>query len=543
MNQQPPQRSVLHALLSVLTRKAPEQAKQHVQPPQRPAPDDYDAWHAYWEAQDQSWRTEPEIDTKRQKELERCRAIKPDIERGIYPFSGMKLSRADVEWLLITLENGRGPVDWNDEKQKGREGLDLRRVNVRQVNLSGLPLARLRGSTTVVAGKLPRDYDINSALHAEGASFENAHLEDAHLSYAHLKEAVFAYAHLEGVDLSLASLEEAVFAYAHLEDADLSAAVLEGALFIYAQMKTANLYVARLEKTDFGHGWLEKANLQEAHLQDANLEAAHLEGAYLGSAHLEGAKLCSAFFDQSTNLERVILENKALGCASLADIHWGDVNVSVVDWSQVTVLGDEQRARRRDEGGKTKESRTRVDEYQTRIDEHLTAVRANRQLAIVLQNQGLNEDAMRFAYHAQVLQRRAVWFQMTQPNLKRTSPSWLLASYPRIKLWQRVKSLGAWLFSWFLFLLAGYGYKPGRSFLAYLLVIGTFMALYLFLDPHLAWYEAIVVSMTAFHGRGFSPSTFSPGDPLSIASAVEAFVGLIIEVTFIATLTRRFFGQ
>lgn len=68
------------------------------------------------------------------------------------------------------------------------------------------------------------------------------------------------------------------------------------------------------------------------------------------------------------------------------------------------------------------------------------------------------------------------------------------------------------------------------------------MALYLLLDPHLTWYEAIVVSMTAFHGRGFSPSPFSPGDPLSIASAVEAFVGLIIEVIFIATLTRRFFG-
>lgn len=95
----------------------------------------------------------------------------------------------------------------------------------------------------------------------------------------------------------------------------------------------------------------------------------------------------------------------------------------------------------------------------------------------------------------------------------------------------------------FRFLLAGYGYKPGRSFIAYLLVIGTFMAFYLLLDPHLVWYEAIVVSMTAFHGRGFSPSTFSPGDPLSIASAIEAFVGLVIEVTFIATLTRRFFGQ
>src|SRR5713226_4738164 len=152
------------------------------------------------------------------------------------------------------------------------------------------------------------------------------------------------------------------------------------------------------------------------------------------------------------------------------------------------------------------------------------AVRANRQLAIALQSQGLNEDAARFAYRAQVLQKSVFWFQMLEQG---------------VNLRQRLQALGAWLFSWFLFSLAVYGYKPGRSFFAYLLVIGTFMALYLLLDPHLSWYECIVVSMTAFHGRGFSPSTFSPGDPLSIAAAVEAFVGLIIEVTFIG----RFFGQ
>ncbi len=200
----------------------------------------------------------------------------------------------------------------------------------------------------------------------------------------------------------------------------------------------------------------------------------------------------------------------------------GEINLTGVDWASVHILFDEQRARnRRTDKGKEKDR-------QRRIIEHQEAVRAYRQLATVLQAQGLNEEASRFAYRAQVLQRWSLWIQIFQS---------------RIKLHLRLRLVGAWLFSWFLFLLAGYGYKPGRSFLAYLLVIGSFMALYLRLDPHLAWYEALVVSMTAFHGRGFSPSTFSPGDPLSIASAVEAFVGLIIEVTFIATLTRRFFGQ
>ena len=74
----------------------------------RSATDDRAAWSAYWIAQGQPWRTEPEVDSKRQEELAQRRTIAPDIEKGIYPFKGMKLSRADVEWLLSTHENGRG---------------------------------------------------------------------------------------------------------------------------------------------------------------------------------------------------------------------------------------------------------------------------------------------------------------------------------------------------------------------------------------------------------------------------------------------------
>jgi len=79
------------------------------------------------------------------------------------------------------------------------------------------------------------------------------------------------------------------------------------------------------------------------------------------------------------------------------------------------------------------------------------AVRANRQLSIEVQLQGMNEEAARFAYRAQVLQRHVLWFQVLQSEAK---------------LRQRGQALGGWLFSWFLFLLAGYGYKPARSFLA-----------------------------------------------------------------------------
>ena len=83
---------------------------------------------------------------KRQRELAQHRAVIPEM--GIYPFKGMKLNRADVEWLLATHEDGRGPVDWSDKQQRKRKGLDLRGADLRYVDLSGLPLACMIGGIT-----------------------------------------------------------------------------------------------------------------------------------------------------------------------------------------------------------------------------------------------------------------------------------------------------------------------------------------------------------------------------------------------------------
>src|SRR5258708_39077689 len=101
------------------------------------------AWTAYWQERDQPWRTEAEIIPESQKELEKCRALVPDVEKGIYPFKGMKLERADVEWLLATHEGG--PVKWSDEKEREREGLDVRGADLQHADLHELPLTRLRG--------------------------------------------------------------------------------------------------------------------------------------------------------------------------------------------------------------------------------------------------------------------------------------------------------------------------------------------------------------------------------------------------------------
>lgn len=417
---------------------------------ERPANDDKEAWKTYWRIKGQPQRTEPEIDGERQKYLSQLRGITQDIEQGIYPFRGIKLSRADIEWLLATHENGLGPVCWSDENQSERIGLDVRGADLRQADLHNLPLARL------CAG-LP---------HWEWAK---------------------------------ATLEQRTMAAAHLEEANLRDAQLAGAYLRGARLAGTYLSWAQLEKADLNNAQLTGAHLRFARLMRADLRDAQLTEADIRGAQLEGAILNNAIVGDVGHFGPLV-----------ADTLWGSVNLAAVKWSQVNVLGDEHQARqKKTDKGEEKDIAAQLDQYES-------AIRANRQLAVALPTQGLNEDAARFAYRAQKLQRI---------------------------IFRRQKKFGQYLFSGLLDLLTGYGYKPIRSFIAYLLVITAFAMIYSSLSPHLVWNEAIVISMTAFHGRGFFPDQFKPGDPQALVAAIEAFVGLLIEVTFIATLTQRLFGR
>jgi hypothetical protein len=204
------------------------------------------------------------------------------------------------------------------------------------------------------------------------------------------------------------------------------------------------------------------------------------------------------------SLLSLIRRNRTYGPVSLADVRWNGANLTVVDWSVLRKLGDERSQhwwwRRREESER--------------------AMRANIQLAKQLDNAGLKDDADYFFYRAQVC-RRGV--QLLRLRLLR------------------------WLFSWLLCVIAGYGYRPLRSIVTYLLVVAGFAALYLGLGGvgghALSWTEALVVSLTAFHGRGFFATAFQPGDPQAAVAAIEAVFGLLIEITFIATFTQRFFAR
>ncbi len=554
---------------------------------QRPISDDPEAWRAYWEAQGWSWRTELEIDAERQKYLAERRTIIPDIEKGIYPFKDIKLSRADVEWLLVTHENGRGPVDWSDESQHDRKGLDLRGAIIKNENLSILPLARLQGG---LRSEELRDISIgrrgvlmgtaaihleeerrNSILfdyrfisypddeglcetHLEGAELSGAFLSSATLFGAFLMEANLYKAHLEDVDLRQAHLEGAILDYAYLLGAHLGNAYLTKAKLLHARMDKASLPQANLDEADLlkvtlnkadlyqanlrgtrlvsaslrganldkvdltdanlMKASLENASLVEAHLEKTNLEYAHLESADLSRSHLEGAFCYRTFFDGATQINGVTLSNEKYRSAFLGEVIWGNVNLTVVDWAQLKAIGEEILAHQR------KRNNGAIKKPELRLEHYKSAVRANRQLTVTLQAQGLNEDASRFAYRAQLCQRVVLRLQ---------------------------KKFGQYVFSLFLDLLAGYGYRPGRSVIWYLVTIFVFAFAYHFLGG-LSLYppESFVFSIMSFHGRGFFPA-FSQEtnlhNPLVMLAAAEAIIGLLIEISFIATFTQRFFGR
>jgi uncharacterized protein YjbI with pentapeptide repeats len=363
-----------HTLLDLLLQnKQVRHASPHPTAPLR-SPEE---WNAYWRKLGQSWRTEPKIGSRRQKYLARRLLVIPDIEQGIYPFKGLKLSRADVEWLLATHDNGRGPVHWSDPEQREREGLDVRGADLRRVDLHDLPLDRLRGglSESFEWNEATKEQRDMAVVHLEGAVLRGAHLEEAHLNGAYLEGARFDYAHLGGAHLEAAHLERATFWETHLEVAWLSKAHLEGAWLRKAyldwallgearlegadlgeaQLKGASLGEAHLERASLREACLEHASLKEAHLEEANFNGAHLEEADLRGAYLEGADLRGASLKgtdlRRAHLERTKLEGLILSDEKqhvgplLADVHWGDTNLAIVNWAQVSMLGDEYRAR------------------------------------------------------------------------------------------------------------------------------------------------------------------------------------------------------
>jgi hypothetical protein len=284
-------------------------------------------------------------------------------------------------------------------------------------------------------------------------------------------------------------------------------------------LRGINLRGALLTRAELSETVLENAELQGARLDGANLERArlrgiHMEDASLKGAMLGGADLRSAFFNNATNLEGAYLytTDGSRQMTSLVDIDWASVNMGMIDWEKVQEIGDEQQARQKPS-----------------TENYRTATRAYRQLAVELRNQGIGEEADRFAYKAQLLQRIV---------------------YRRQKNWPKFAS------SWFFDTLAGYGYKPARSLVIYTIIIFFFTILYYMIpnsitnfktgiaeNTYFTFWQALLFSIISFHGRVQPTTEMIVGDTFTWIAVLESTLGLLIELSFIATFTQRFFAK
>lgn len=516
----------------------------------RPETDDPGAWRTYWQTTGALWRSEPEIGAPRQAFLRERLEIAPDIQGGVYPFGGISLTRADVEWLIAhAAEQVKQPAPVTFARPATPEAAQQPFPYAPSPMSQAYPYLQypsqvfpypptvtgaIADVTALPASPQPYPYPSGSPYVTPSSTETSAHDTAPGLD---LRGADMRGVNLRGLPLTrlrggltqdewrATPPDRRGQAGARFDRADLSQATLDGAILGYASLRETWLYQTDLTAADLSAAHLEDARLYQTSLEGSNLYQAHLEQARCYQTRLAGADLRRAAFDGETALDEISLTDSAHGPARLADVRWGGANLTVVPWDQLIMLGDERDARaRRTADGAIKRRHRRLLEYQV-------AERATRQIAVALQGQGIGEDAARFTYRAQNLQRKV---------------------YRR----RGGRYIGAWLFSSFLAALTGYGYRMGRILIAYALAVFGFAAVYFALGAGCSaganvcgaqplWKSllaALVISVTAFHGRVFSVQP-QPASALGVITAVEAIVGLVIESVFIAMLTQKFFNR
>lgn len=296
-----------------------------------------------------------------------------------------------------------------------------------------------------------------------------------------------------------------------LDGARLNGAYAERARFNESVLRDGRLRGAKLKMAEFFRSDLSGADLQDCQLEGAkfiqcslaraNLAGSLLTGTNFSHSNLDGVRLERAVLDPGTDLSSL----KSFSGPYLLDVVWNAANLSTVNWNMVGWLGEERDARMPTTDSRRKPRTLRAHEFEL-------ASRANAQLAAALRDRGLREcDG--YTYRSRLLQTH---MQRWQGRL----PSYILSL----------------AFDW----ISGYGYKPGRAIMTYAFTILLFMAAYQAVGKH-GIPADFVQSVTAFHGRGFGASP-SSGSIRSIIAAVEAMVGLFVEVVLVASFTRRIFG-
>ncbi len=248
--------------------------------------------------------------------------------------------------------------------------------------------------------------DIDKTAPLDGIALERADLE--WLVRRHQEKSVGEGEQPRRLNLQSALLSAVDGRYLPLEGANFSGVQLENANFSGAQLEGAIFIAAQLEGADFGSAQLEGAIFVGAQLEGANFVRAQLEGAKFIAAQLEGADFRLATISKATFGDATMITTQGIG-PIVADVAgWDEHSLPINEWSRVKQLGDEAEAKKkRNEDGKPRDATTRFRDY-------FAATRAYRQVATALDGMGRKEEAEKFAYRGQVMQRKMFWWSIWQ---------------------------------------------------------------------------------------------------------------------------------
>lgn len=445
----------------------------------------------------------------------------------VAPLAGQTLTRGEVEFLLRPYDGPgqQGP----GSLEEGRGGFDLRGANLDGVDLSDLPLP---GCFLGSYGTTPATMRHVNLMRC---NLENAFLADVDLSGSN------------ALGLSAVGMRA-------------SRAVFDG-----CDMDVSNLMGARLDRASFKGATVRWANLEGSSLWESSLRGCDLTG-----SKLVGADLRRSVMNRDTELSGLRLDG-----ARVADVDWGGANLSTVDWRSVGRLGDEDPLPL---APAHVAPNSWMDQLAASLSNAQSAARAYSQLATALRTQGILNEAHRFEHRLRVKTRHvAAWqallaLRRLLPEARGGPPAFLIERYEAFDVpgapepqdlsrWRQPNwwipllvgavqqaalagaNLTALLTSLLLGATCGHGYRPLRAVVTYFLLVMTFAAIYIHTGYAHSLGQAVPESVVAFHGRGFFGTGPTPGSPTSDFVAVEAAVGFITEIVFIAAFTRRVFGS
>ena len=513
--------------------------------------------------------------------LERCGELKRMLEAWDQetnhkgrsgPFSEVKLTGADVFWLA---ERTKVAANLVNKGQKAVFKPLLSELNLQRANLMKAQMQQ--------------------------ADLWGADLKDATLEGAQLEEAFLRDMQFQGALLSGAHMQRAILEQANLQGAALEETNLEGASFLRADLKQAYLFKARIQGANLFQARLSGACLREAFMDaDTNLAEAILDQRIeVADTRWNGVSLSRIEWGSVTHLgdEEVARQLRE----TLPDEKGDSIRVQKQRTQRISEFQSAIRANRQLAFALRSQGMNEIaDRFAYRaqvlsrellwLETGLPTPGFKQYLAHLkdesLPNLRKQPQQLHFWHiwqdsgptHRQQQQKDWRCLRILNPT---TWPAWLwhrplwewglfvlvlglVLGFSLSHWWSGLvavlglslvllilrqphgRKLLSYLFALMLGVLAGYGYRPGRALGWYLVVISGFALVYAALGHLPVFPDALVLSLTSFHGRGFFPglgTTPSLHNPLVVSAALEAVIGLFIEISFIATFTQRFFGR